>query len=234
MKILKDTYKNSGNIHHAYAFSGQKDAILPSLLNFIKKDFGLQIKNNPDFFYQEFETFTIDDGRDLQGRHSHRAIDGRKIFIISTRFITSEAQNALLKIFEEPSLDTHFFLIMPNTEVLIPTLKSRLVIVRADDLKETESNNLEIQNLVKKFLAVNPAERINLVKPIVEDKDKGKAIDFVTALEKALVPGLKKADSTVAASLKEILMVKKYLHDRAPSVKLLLEHLCLSVTITKL
>ena len=217
--------------HHAYAFEGDKNIVVPELFKYLEKDFGIVLKNNPDFSYQEFETFTIDDGRALQERHGRRALAGKKIFIISTRFITTEAQNALLKIFEEPSEGTHFFLVMPNTQILLPTLRSRLVVVSRD---ETEENS-EVKSLVKKFIASTPAERIILVKPIVEEKDKGNAIDFVTALEQALAPLVSntKPDQGVVFALTEILMVKKYLHDRAPSVKLLLEHLCLSVTITK-
>ncbi|MFZ2202186.1 MAG: hypothetical protein WAV56_02205 [Microgenomates group bacterium] len=251
MNILAETYKKTGTIHHAYAFEGEKASVALELFKFLEKDFEIEIKNNPDFSYQEFETFTIDDGRALQERHGRRALAGKKIFIISTRFVTIEAQNSLLKIFEEPSKGTHFFLIMPNTQVLIPTLRSRLVIVDraalAGDLIErngrdiSETKNSEAKSLVKKFLAASTAERLALVKNIVEEKDKGKAIDFVTALEEVLATQLdaheRKSNKTEltenAGALAEILNVKKYLHDRAPSVKLLLEHLCLFVTISK-
>jgi DNA polymerase III delta prime subunit len=229
MKLLTDTYKKTGMIHHAYVFESEKTDVVPNLFKFLEKDFGVKIKNNPDFSYQEFETFTIDDGRALQERHGRRSISGKKIFIIYTRFVTSEAQNSLLKIFEEPSEGTHFFLIMPNIHVLIPTLRSRLVIVKG----EVEIKNSEAENLAKKFISANTAERLSLVKNIVEEKDKSKAIDFVTALEKILAPRLKSASKENADVLTEILTVKKYLHDRAPSIKLLLEHLCLFVTMSK-
>ena len=209
--------------HHAYAFEGDKAGIVSDLIKYLKKDFNFEVKNNPDFYYQEFETFSIDDARELQDRHGRRAINGKKVFIITTRFITTEAQNALLKIFEEPSQGTQFFLIMPNTQVLLPTLLSRIILVKGDS-----GVSEEIEALVKKFISATLAERINLVKPIVEEKDKGKAIDFVSALEKVLAP------SRDVGALTEVLLVKKFLHDRAPSLKLLLEHLCLSVTITKL
>jgi hypothetical protein len=202
------------------------------LLRFLEHDFGVGVKNNPDFSYQEFETFTIDDGRALQELHGRRAISNQKIFIICTRFVTTEAQNSLLKIFEEPTESTHFFLIMPNVQVLIPTLQSRLVVVGhsavAGDAKQNDS-----RSLVKKFLPANVAERLILIRNIIEEKDKGKAIDFVTALEQVIAPRLKNGLAEDADTLAEILMVKKYLHDRAPSVKLLLEHLCSFVTISK-
>ena len=236
MKILADTFKKTGTIHHAYAFEGEKSDVASELLKFLAEDFGVEIKNNPDFSFQEFETFTIDDGRALQERHGRRAIAGKKIFIIYTRFMTSEAQNSLLKIFEEPSAGAHFFLIMPNTQVLLPTLRSRLVVVDhvAQDSEVlsggSKPKNSEIGDLVKKFLATDAVGRLALVKNIIEEKDKGRAIDFVTALEQTLAVRLNVQN---AEALNEILMVKKYLHDRAPSVKLLLEHLCLFVTISR-
>lgn len=214
--------------HHAYVLEGEKEAVVPKLLAHLEKDEEIETKNNPDFSYQEFETFTIDDGRQLQERHGRKAIGGKKVFVILTRFITTEAQNALLKIFEEPSENTHFFLIMPNADILLPTLKSRVVIVR--DMVSGDKKKGELQTLAKKFISQNPAQRLILIKEIVEEKDKGKAIDFVTALEEMLAENKKTKE--IADSLNEILMAKKYLHDRAPSVKLLLEHLCLSVTIS--
>lgn len=240
MKLLADTYKKNGSIHHAYVFEGERASILLGLFKFLEKDFGIEIKNNPDFSSQEFETFTIDDARDLQERHGRRALSGKKIFIISTRFVTIEAQNSLLKIFEEPSEGTHFFIIMPNTQVLIPTLRSRLVIV--DNFAIGGANSQD--GLAKKFLSAGVAERLVMVKSIIEEKDKGKAIDFVTALEQVLAPQLSVHINTGSKNIQktglvenadvltEILMVKKYLHDRAPSVKLLLEHLCLFVTMS--
>ena len=229
MESIRDTHKKNGSLHHAYAFEGEKTVVVPELFKFLEKDFGIEIKNNPDFSYQEFETFTIDDGRALQEQHGMRSISGKKIFIISTRFITVEAQNALLKIFEEPSEGTHFFLIMPNIQVLLPTLLSRVVVIES-----IQQGGAEAKTLAKKFISASLPERLLLVKNIVEEKDKGKAIDFVTALEQILAGQLNGAGDKreKAGALTEILMAKKYLHDRAPSVKLLLEHLCLSVTIT--
>lgn len=240
MIFLRNIYRKNGSIHHAYVFEGEKVDIVSGLLKFLEKDFGVETKNNPDFSYQEFETFTIDDGRALREMHGRRAISGKKIFVISTQFVTIEAQNSLLKIFEEPSEGAHFFLIMPNTQVIIPTLRSRLVVVdratlyscgsKADVGAEIYEAKNDSKKMASKFLLVGAAERLSLVKNIIEEKDKGKAIDFVSALEEILSVGLnaKKADV-----LAEILIVKKYLHDRAPSVKLLLEHLCLFVTISK-
>ena len=95
-------------------------------------------------------------------------------------------------------------------------------------IKASEENKEgEIEKMAKKFLTQNTTARLLAVKTIIDAKDKGQAIDFVTALEKALAPKAKTI--AVAKSLQEILVVKKYLHDRAPSIKLLLEHLSLVI-----
>ena len=215
---------NPLSIHHAYALQGQKEEVLPNLLKFLKNDFKVTTKNNPDLFLQEFETFSIDDSRELQNKHLIRSISGKKIFIIITRFITSEAQNALLKIFEEPSEGSYFYLILPNVNVLLPTLRSRLFVIN-------KNNQKEIDSVAIKFMRASSTVRLTIVKAIIEEKDKGKAIDFVSDLEKNLETKLLKQVGAekikTAKSLDEILLVKKYLHDRAPSIKLLLESLCI-------
>ncbi len=219
MKLLIDTYKKTGQLHHAYLFEGGKDNVLLSLKKFLEKEVGIVIHGNPDFSISEFETLTVDDSREITLRQSRRGLTSKKIFIIQTRFITTEAQNALLKTFEEPTADTHFFLIMPTIQTLLPTLRSRLMLI------PVESSNSEEKISLKKFLEKSGTERLLMLKNIIEEKDKGAAIDFVSSLERELAKDVKKNKE----SLEQILMVKKYLHDRSPSLKLLLEHLALVI-----
>ena len=241
MQRLVDSYKNSGTLHHAYFLVGDGEEIVLKLKDFLGKEVGVKISGSADFWHGKFNTLNIEGARNIAEAQERKDFSsGKKIFIISTRFVTIEAQNSLLKLFEEPTENTHFFLVMPNIQVLIPTLRSRLVIVDGNIFENGEvgSEKVEIKNefksLAKKFLIAGSVERIVLVKNIVEEKDKGKAIDFVTALEEVLAKNIGKNNMTEnAGALTEILMVKRYLHDRAPSIKLLLEHLCLFVTIPK-
>lgn len=56
-----------------------------------------------------------------------------KIVIIKdAQLLTSEAQNALLKLLEEPPSDTYLFLISPTKESFLPTILSRCFIVEIE------------------------------------------------------------------------------------------------------
>ncbi len=128
MKFLIDSYKKTGELHHAYVLEGDKENIRTQLFSFIEDQIQQSVRGNPDVWHSQFETLTVDDARALRDTQSNKAITtGKKIFIIETRLMTIEAQNALLKVFEEPTPNTHFFIITPTAEVFLPTLKSRVV-----------------------------------------------------------------------------------------------------------
>src|SRR5690348_4398318 len=123
MQQLIDFYKNSENLHHAYLFvTHEVEETVTKLKNFIEEHLGLKTSGNPDVTHHQFKTLTIDEARAIAESENRKNISGgRKIFIIETDFITEEAQNALLKVFEEPTLGTHFFLVSPQ-DTLLPTL----------------------------------------------------------------------------------------------------------------
>ena len=84
---------------------------------------GIKTSGNPDFCHMSFDSFKIDDARDLKSVEYEKGFGvGKKIFLISANNILLEAQNTLLKIFEEPIKNTHFFIITPNTDVLLKLL----------------------------------------------------------------------------------------------------------------
>ena len=222
MDALLNLFKNTGRLHHAYVIEGEKSLILKDLVHFLKQEVGLEVVQNPDFSLVEFEQFGIHDSRDLRERQLNRAMTGKKIFIVAFRAITVEAQNALLKVLEEPTEDSHFFLVVPRAEVLLPTVRSRVVVVshqagEADRPEEKEA---------KKFLKASVGERLAQIKVMLDEKDKSKMVPFVQALERILAKdGLTKN----AAKLAEIVAVEQYLNDRGASMKLLLEHVALVV-----
>ncbi len=220
MKQLIDTYKKTGSLHHAYVLEGEANTVVEGLKDFLDKSLNIKSFGNPDVTIMMEDTFTIDNSRELKILQSWRAVTGKKIFIIAFRFMGHEAQNALLKTLEEPTEDTHFFIITPKVDILLPTVRSRVIVI-ADTAGE--SHVLEAE--AKKFIKASVVERLAQVKEMIEEKDKGKAIDFVQAIERILA--VKPKDN--AAALAQILEVEKYLQDRSSSVKLLLEHLALVI-----
>ena len=156
----------------------------------------------------------------------------KKIFIIRANNIGHEAQNALLKLFEEPAEYAHFFLIVPSAHILLPTVKSRMLQVIQDsgDKIQEESQN-EIFKEAQVFVKLSPAKRLDVVKKIVEDISKDKktkqdAIIFLNAIQEVVYKGqgIQKGASALAA----IEQARMYMNDRAPSIKMLLEYVALN------
>ncbi len=223
-------YLNKEKLHHAYLFKNTGESVLSELKEFLEDELKFSTKGNPDFWCGEFDTFGINNGREIIQLQSRVASTGDiKVFVIIANFFTTEAQNSLLKMFEEPTSGTHFFVITQNTETLLPTLRSRLFI--------PEMNVAPEQSLVcgvdmEVFLRSKQVKRIELLKEITEVKDKNMAISFLNELEKVLYE--KSKDSVYMSdifSLKEIIRSKKYLNGRAPSVKMILEHIVLVVPV---
>ena len=241
--MLQEIINQKNNLHHAYLIEGDYKEIFPQIIKFLENDLSFMTKGNPDFWYGEFETFGIDDGRrinELQSRKAFSKKDSKftksdkKIFVIKTDFITREAQNSLLKMFEEPTPDTHFFIIMNSSEFLLPTLKSRLMLIKP---YFQNNSSKETKKFTADFIAITLPERLKVVKKFFGDKkkkipaDKIGAIVFLNELEIQLrkqkeLKSMKEKDLII---FEEIIRCRSYLNDRSPSVKMLLEHIALIV-----
>lgn len=208
---------NWNKLHHAYLISGCERKNLWLL---IEKETGFAKTGNPDALDLEMETFGIDDSRELYLWSIKKPFNGeRKIAVVSGQSFTTEAQNALLKIFEEPPLGTHFFILAQNRGAMLPTLLSRMnVLVFSEEKSQTAKT--------KEFLASGVSGRLKMVASIIKNKDKKKAIEFVSAVAaETRGAGL---DSKKEA-LPVVLNALKFLSGRSPSIKMILEHLALSL-----
>lgn len=214
--------------HHAYLLIGD-DAIRTDLISILEKKHKIKVHGNPDFIDQTFTTFTIENARDLKSLASTRPVGaaGKKIFIVTMNGITVEAQNALLKLLEEPAESTHFFLIIPSAHLLLPTVKSRLSLIGSSQ-GSSETDLTEARHFVKS----TPAKRLEAVKSLLDDISKEKkfkqdAVNLLNGIEAVIYEdrGVKEGKQALQA----IDMARKYLSDRAPSVKMLLEYVALNL-----
>ena len=227
MDSIIDTYKKTGSLHHACLIEGENEEIFASLCNLFENEMNFSTKGNPDFWHGEFETFGIGDGRTIKEMQSRKPMEGsHKIFVIIAKSFTTEAQNSLLKVFEEPTEGTHFFIIIPNADILLPTLRSRMFVVSETSGKDRPFHLRKGRSFpevdTEEFLKSGRAGRLSILKDIIEEKNKNTAISFLNELEQTLY---KKSGYEESESLKEILKCKKYLNGRAPSVKMILEHI---------
>jgi DNA polymerase III gamma/tau subunit len=95
--------------------------------------------------------------------------------------LTIEAQNALLKVLEEPTGDSVLILAAPRKENLLPTVVSRCQLIALPEKAEIELSQEEIKKLsqeLEKFLKSSPGKRIQLVNDI---KTRDEAIAFCQA-----------------------------------------------------
>ena len=223
------TYKKTGDLHHAYFIEsegGAEDMTSVLGLTELISAHLMPTRGNPDFWQRNYESFGIDEGRALKEMQQKVASSGnKKVFVIVAGSITREAQNSLLKMFEEPTAGSHFFLLMPSIETLLPTLRSRLMIVDTGK----KGGNKKIQSDLteaKKFIKLSKPERLKFLAPLIEEVDRRKAVAFLDTLEQAISED-KKQIATRQEYLAELYAMKSYLHDRSSSVKMILEHLAL-------
>lgn len=126
----------------------------------------------------------IDQVRRLQHQLSLKPYSSKyKMAIIAAaEKLTVPAQNAMLKILEEPPNKTVIILACPTGEALLPTIVSRCQIISLLAKPQIEIDEKE-QNfqiaLVKKILNVGVGERIKLAAEIAKNRDK--AIAFCQA-----------------------------------------------------
>src|SRR3990167_8220548 len=135
----------SNGMHHANLLVGTREEA-ESYLRSLCDSLGVELANNPDFFAFRTETFGIDEARKLRLLSTRKSITGRKIFLITPMRLTLEAQNALLKTFEDPSPDTLFFLAVREEGLVVSTLRSRMQAIRI------HGNNASMSAEAEKFL----------------------------------------------------------------------------------
>ncbi len=171
--------------HHAYGIFGDIVTLRKELLVVLERDHRFMVKANPDFFQSDAELFTVDEARSLKEKAQGKSMSaGKKIFVVSCHGMTAEAQNALLKIFEEPSPETFFFLLLPSAHVLFPTIKSRLMMF---EVGGEQSSRISVET-ARSFLTSSISERMAFVKKMVDEvalekKTKADVAEFVRSLE---------------------------------------------------
>jgi len=212
------TYKQTGFLHHGYLIVGKQETIQKMLLETLKT-FG----NETNTIWENYETFGINESRTLAERSSRHNWNGQREFVVlKAQRYTLEAQNALLKLFEEPRPRLHFFLIGMEVTEFLPTLRSRLMVV--ENQKGDELINEIEKKKASQFLSATPVDRLNLIaEELKKELSREEWLPFLNVLE---VASHKKQPLNERA-LTEIISVRRYLTDPASLPRLLFEHLAL-------
>lgn len=209
--------------HHAYLYEGSQ-GLLDILAQDARGRFGFAQEHSPDVHVRSFEKFGIEESRWLTEVGALKSAGGRALFVVGIASITSEAQQALLKLFEEPQEGSVYVMLVPHGAV-IPTLRSRMLAYPAE-IDEDAS-----QKDAKKFLNLSGKDRSDFITKLLKDDEgtKERVRDFINALEIELHKNIQ--DPKTRQGLVDISMVRDYLRDRSPSLKMLLEHLAVSLPL---
>lgn len=81
------------------------------------------------------DDFKIEDAKEVISE-AYRSETDRKTLILGAKSFTIPAQNALLKILEEPPRNIVFILLAPNKSTFLPTVRSRLTLTHEKEEKE--------------------------------------------------------------------------------------------------
>lgn len=215
--------------HHAYFYAGDRERGIAAARAYAASR-GITGEHNPDLIVFTHGLFSVEDARRLIRIADQAAVGEEKLIAISCERLFWEAQNVLLKLFEEPPPHTTLVLIIPNEGTLLPTLRSRLL--------PLEREALPISDEAQAFLAASSGEREKLVTKLVErtksDKDEEKRAARAEA--RRLAEGLqiaayaawqKKPTEDLRLFLTDLDRFIPILNETSAPVKLIFEHLLL-------
>ncbi|MBP9710691.1 MAG: hypothetical protein KBD50_00275 [Candidatus Pacebacteria bacterium] len=217
-------------MHHAYYIEGPLSLFEPYK------------EHLKPFWAEQFERFGIDEARALIEQAQLKNF-GSATFFIATGSLPTEAQQALLKLFEEPQPGTMFVLLVPYGTI-IPTLRSRMLpyppqqIAPKKVLGSPVSRKAALgpdsfsEQSATTFLKSNQKDRSAFITKLLKDDDVREPVrELLQGLEAELYTQLQKAkgDKAFLEGLDDIAKVRSYAGDRSPSFKMLLEHLAVSL-----
>ncbi len=234
------------NLHHAYLIESGKDEALPIIFDFIKS-LKIKIENNPDLVQIYTDSFKIEDARNLKIYGNQKGYSSsKKIFIIFANNFLLEAQNSLLKLFEEPIENTYFFVITPDTSNILKTLLSRFYFISAKPdvtLEVKDALGRSPMGEAEKFIKMPLKNRLDFIKEMLSEKDtedeeevvvldsnRAKILRFLNSLEYSLHKNIKKGAIDVKV-FEHIFKTREILRMPGSSPKTLIESVALVIPI---
>ncbi|MDB5237274.1 MAG: polymerase subunit delta, polymerase subunit delta protein [Parcubacteria group bacterium] len=227
--------------HHAYFVTDESEQGIERALAHAETELGLTRENNPDLIVLRHGLFSVDDARKITDLAYRAAMNGeQKAIIISAARLFHEAQNAMLKIFEEPPAGTTLMLVIPAEGMLLPTLRSRLL-----PLPFSPNQIMtEDRSLLRTFLEATSAEREKTIGKLLDraksDKDEEKQTarnEAVQLVEGLIEAAYAKREATrdpveaeeLMAFLSDLDAFLPILHERSAPLKLIFEHILLVI-----
>lgn len=146
-------------------------------------------------------------------------------FVLLAKRCTHEAQNALLKVLEEPPATARFHLVVPSESVLLPTVLSRLQLAPAEGGQGSKG---EVDVRASEFIQATYAGRLELVQALAKKKETERMRSLVVETV-AHILHTDTAERPSAGAQSGMNSVVMYAQQPGASLKMLLEYLALLV-----
>ena len=187
-------------------------------------------KNSVDVFYKFSDSIGIDDILEIKQFASRNPVAQEVVTLaVECNKVTQQAQNALLKVLEDPPVKTQFVFFVSSKSVFIPTVHSRLHDVTAYFKDEYETNvlsgELSRSSQVTDFIKNTYKERLAFIDSMVKAE---KIDDFIDVLKS------EHSEISIDASDKAALsFVMQNIYQPGASKKMLLEYLALHLSVVR-
>ncbi len=188
-------------------------------------------------------TLSADEAREIVGDMSLASSEEKPfVYIISALSFSNEAQNILLKSFEEPPAHLYVCIVVNELKKLLPTFISRLHYVRRDTHEGVSARTTT-------FMQSSIKERLTFIEKLAKKKDEAsddegkkesdelkKELDvlfrqMLGEIHKRLEGGKGDDVEMCKESIKVISRARTYLYDRGSSVKMVGEYVSLMLPI---
>jgi len=230
--------------HHSFVIEAEAEEGIEVAEAWAEKELGMKIENNPDVAVLRYGLFSVEDARNVCDIAAGAPFAGEyKVLIIAASRAYHEAQNALLKLFEEPPAGMYLFLIMPSLGGLLPTLQSRVQILNVKGFRNPTSNvgfpKPHTSEAAEEFLKASKEKRSAIIKKLTSGKDeeekrelRDEAIGIMNGVE--AIAYQHRGDTLrfpqgITSLLNDIATLRSNLYDRSAPVKMIFEHLSLVI-----
>lgn len=172
-----------------------------------------------EIYENHIPRFGIDDARALVKRAYQRPVEKREqVLVVRTDFISLEAQNALLKLLEEPPLSTKLVFVVPYEFSVLPTLISRFSEESIAGQENITNDAFEI------FINQSYKDRLAAIDQATKKKD----VEWQQSIKRGLINLVAKGEVS-QSGLSECEYVARNLLTRGASNKMLLEQAALTL-----
>lgn len=212
-----------------------------ALSNYLLK-LGIKLENNPDVIFlrrsEEKKNIGVAEVRSIIKESSSRPVlqDIKVIIIEDAQFLSTEAQNALLKSLEESPEFILYILCVDHPDNLLPTVRSRAVLHSAGAVEM--EHDFDDSFYLKRLMELSLGERVDWVlenKSDLSDRDLvSNLFDFwLTESHDLLLSGEIKDKQFLSATVSRMITLKRNLYSNNIGALLTIESFLYSLGQTK-